>query len=174
MPFDDDGLDIEIIKPLQDFIWSNKPMIDAALAPIGQELVRVYDFDTFAGVDDFPCVMLGNPSWRKQWVAAPFLIEIRYELTITGFVVHDDSAENATAVRRMLRALSDMFEDHAAETIWVPQVQQTIHYHSEVPLDSGSVDYTFVGEHFCRQCEATWHGYITRNTRQQLSHAGDS
>lgn len=173
MRFDDDGYDIEVIPALKNFIWSNKAMIDAVLEPLGQTLKEVFDFDTYADVDTFPCIMLGNPSFQKRWVAAPFLIEVRYEVPINGFVLHDDRAENAVAIRRMLRAVSDMFEFKAAETLPVSGTTLEIHYHSEPPLDSGSVEYTYVGEHFCRQFEAVWHGYITRNTYEQRSRARD-
>ena len=126
---------------------------------------KVFPFESEnVDVEMLPCVMLGKVTWQKAWVAAPFEIEIRYEVEMTGYLVFDDNELNAKAMLNFTTEFSLMFEDRDAEEIEIPGRTYRIHYHSEPPLDAGELDYSFVGGAFCRSFHCTWHGWITRPT----------
>lgn len=155
----------EVLPALKVFLEERKDQLDESLALINKKFKRVFIFEREdLDVEMYPCIMFGNPSWRKTWVAAPYEIETRYEVPISAYIVYDDNEMNAMAMIALATTISLMFEPRDAEEIDIPGRYYKIHYHSEPPMDEGQLDYQLIGGAFCRACHFTWHGYVTRST----------
>lgn len=155
----------EVVPALKAFIEGKREFINSFLSPFDLEFGKVFEFETeVVSLDEMPCIMIGNGSDMKRWVAEPYLIEVRYEIEMLGYLTYDDNEINARALKAFSHAFSAMWEFKSSEEIPIEGRPYVIHYHSEVPCDEGRLEYQWLGETFCRQFNRNWHGWITRNT----------
>ena len=82
-----------------DYLTSKAPIINEAFSAYGMSLQQVYSYEKHSiVVDEFPCIVLENPRRSGTPLCAPYVIEHRYEIPITGFVVYDDPETKASMI----------------------------------------------------------------------------
>lgn len=161
----------EVKDALKNYILERSEKINSELSIIapGTELKKVYKFESAnVPLGNYPCIFLGDSSFKKDWVAAPYLIEVRYEIQMSGYIVYADNEINAGLIDKFADVFSDIFEDKNGEAIQLEN-GHILHYHSEPPLDEMVIDYAMIGDAFCRSWVAQWHGWITRQTNKDQS-----
>ena len=160
-----------MIKPVCDglvtLLEGEMAFINQSMKDTGMTLKKIYSFEsTNVPLGNYPCIMVGNASMKKGWVAAPYLIEIRYEIELSGYIVWAENKANADAIKSFADAVSEVFESTKNETFQISDASGSyiVHYHSEPPLDEMRTDFAYIGDAICRSWYATWHGWITRQT----------
>lgn len=154
----------KVVPALQTWLESHRSTLDERVfKPYRTKLGKIYPFESQnIPSSAMPCLELGTVSWKKSWVASGFMLEDVYQLAITGYVLWTDSEENAKLILAFASEVSRLFELIAGQDIPVEGTNFRIHYHSEMPLASGEIDYTLIGDAFVRSFRYEWVGYITR------------
>jgi hypothetical protein len=163
----------DVAIALSRHIWNQKDTINLALGDYGQKLHAVYDYeksDVDAGM--FPVVMLGTPDWNRRWYASGYTYVIQFNVSIYGYCVYDDTDAAAEVIRKFAAATEEIFTDPAFEYIPLDEdadpanghsgAERYLHYHEEVPIRSGRLDYEIddKGRPFLRSFELQWTGYL--------------
>ena len=133
---------------LQQFILNNQDTVifrsQVSLNQVLQEilgvkLATVYDYDRWdIGAFSVPCISFSDGSQSHEWFATNFMLTKRFELTIRGFIIHEDDGNNGRAIRRFARAIIELFEDYQFKTIplLVPPGDQPILYGPDPSMES--------------------------------------
>lgn len=158
----------KVVEAVHGYLESWRGEYNAMFSPYGVEMGTIFDFECeVVPLEAFPCITMGNPRFRKQWVASTYLLEDVYDITLNGYVAYEDNALNAKLIRMFNDRTSINFEDIRGEEIPLADSNLRIHYHSEMPISEGNIDYTLIGNAFCRSFTLEWRGYLTRQALVQ-------